>query len=159
MMNKTEDDLWIEEQEDIKAGTENAGVPTGPPDVPFPKTDAERAALEHELTNYSRKALANMEPEEAAVSHTRRYNICLALDGITYDRATVRIPTREAERAALEHELEHSTSYPPKKHVEQMTKAEENAYYIRRRQIMFALRGEPDDTTPAAREAVRRCCY
>ena len=127
--------------------------------VSIPAMDDERAALEYELTNYSRKALAKAPPEEAAAVHTRHYHISLALDGVEYDRATVRIPVREQERAALDHELEHPTCYPPKKHVELMTHAEQNAYYIRRRQIMFALRGEPDDTTPAAREAVRRCCF
>jgi len=158
MVNKIYDDS-IEEEEDARLGTQDAGVPTGPPQVPIPTTDAERAALEQELTNYSRKAAANMTPEEAAPWHTRRYLICLALDGVEYDRATVRIPKREEERAALEHELGNPNYYPPNKIVETMTKTEENAYYIRRRQIMFALRGEPDDTTQAARDLVRKCCY
>lgn len=158
-MANNENDTWFEEQEDARLGTEDGGVSAGPPGVPIPQTDEERAALEYELTHYSRKKLALMPPEEAAAVHTRHYHISLALDGVTYDRATVRIPVREQERAALEHELGNPTCYSPKKHVELMTHAEQNAYYIRRRQMMFALRGEPDDTTPAAKDAVRRCCF
>jgi hypothetical protein len=128
--------------------------------VAIPKTEEDRAALEAELTRLapSRKALAKMTPEEAAPIHTRRYHICLALDGYTYDRTTVRIPTRQEEREALEHELENPTCYPPNKHVELMTREEESGWRIRRRQIMSALRGDPDDTTPAARELAGRCC-
>lgn len=126
--------------------------------VSISRTDVEREALEAELTGYSLKKLANLPPEDAAPVHTRRYQICLALDGVEYDRATVRIPVRDAERAALEHELENPSFYPPHKIVEIMSHAEENAYYIHRRQIMFALRGEPDDTTQAAKDHVRRCC-
>jgi hypothetical protein len=134
-------------------------APSGQPAiVPIPKTEAERAALENELTNYSRKAAAKMAPEEGAAFHARRYQICLALDGITYDRATIRIPKREEERAALEHELANPDCYCPHKIIELMTWEEESVFKIRRRQIMAALRGDPDDTTPAARELVRRCC-
>lgn len=153
-----ENALWLAEEEDRVAGTQDAGLPSGSSDVPIPQTDAEREALEHELTNYSRKAAAKLSPEDGALFHTRRYKICLALDGVEYDRATVRIPVRDAERAALEHELENPSFYPPHKIVETMSHAEQNAYYIHRRQIMFALRGEPDDTTPAAKDHVRRCC-
>jgi hypothetical protein len=160
IIEELEVSLSLDEQSAIRALAEGlSAAPATPPTVPIPTTDAERAALENELTNYSRKAVAKMTPEEAAPFHTRRYLICLALDGVVYDRATVRIPQREEERAALEHELQNSSYYPPNKIVEVMTKQEENAYYIRRRQIMFALRGEPDDTTPAAKEVVRRCCY
>jgi hypothetical protein len=157
MMNKISDD-WLEEQEDTRLGTEHAGVPTGPPTVPIPTTDAERATLENELTNYSRKAAAKMPPEDAAAFHVRRYQICLALDGVVYDRATLRIPKREEERAALEHELANPDCYCPNKIIETMTWEEESVFKIRRRQIMAALRGDPDDTTEAARDLVRRCC-
>jgi hypothetical protein len=130
-----------EEQTSVpEAAVEPSSAMATTPTVPIPKTDAERDALERELTNYS------------------RYHICLALRGVTYDRATVPIPVREEEREALEHELENPSCYPPNKIVEVMTWQEESAWRIRRRQIMFALRGEPDDTTPAARDLVRRCC-
>lgn len=157
--NETEEEsLWIEEQEDKHAGTEDAGVPTGPPTVPVPTTEAERAALEAELTNYSRKKLAQMPAEEAAAFHIRRYHICLALRGIEYDRAVIPIPEREEERAALNHELEYPDCYWPNKIIEVMSWEEESVFKIRRRQIMSALRGDLDDTAPAARDLVRRCC-
>jgi hypothetical protein len=133
------------------------GKPGAPAIVPIPQTDDERAALESELRR-SRKSAGEMTPTEEAAFHTRRYHVCLALRGIVYDRATVPIPEREQERAALEHELENPLYYAPFKPTQTMTHQEENVYYIRRRQIMFALAGEPDDTTPAAREHVRRCC-
>jgi hypothetical protein len=151
--------IKLEEQTSVpEAVVEPSSAMATTPTIPIPKTDAERNALERELTNYSRKAVANMTPEEAAPFHARRYHICLALRGVTYDRATVPIPLREEEREALEHELENPNYYPPNKIVEVMTWQEESAWRIRRRQIMFALRGEPDDTTPAARDLVRRCC-
>jgi hypothetical protein len=151
--------LKPEEQTSVpEAVVEPSNAPAASPVVPFPKTDEERAALEHELTNYSRKAVANMPPEEAAPFHTRRYHICLALRGVAYDRTTVPIPEREAEREALEHELENPSFYPPHKIVELMTREEESGWRIHRRQIMFALEGRPDDTTPAARELAGRCC-
>jgi hypothetical protein len=39
-----------------------------------------------------------------------------------------------------------------------MTREEESGWRIRRRQIMFALEGRKDDTTPAARELAGKCC-
>lgn len=156
MANEPEDEA-LEYEERIFTPAAVAEV-NAPPTVPIPTTEAERAALEAELANYSRKKLAQAPAEEAAAFHVRRYQICLALDGIVYDRATLRIPKREEERAALEHELANPDCYCPNKIIELMTWEEESVFKIRRRQIMAALRGDPDDTTEAARDLVRRCC-
>jgi hypothetical protein len=148
-----------EEQASVaKAVAESSSAAVTSQTVPIPTTDAERAALEAELTNYSRKKLAQAPAAEAAAFHTRRYHVCLALRGVTYDRAVIPIPQREEERAALNHELEYPDYYWPNKIIEVMSWEEESVFKIRRRQIMSALRGDPDDTTPAAKDLIRRCC-
>ena len=161
--NQSEITLTAEEQQAVielaapfsQAAPEQPGQPAT---VAIPQTDEERAALQYELTHYSRKSAAKMTPEEASAFHSRRWRICLALRGVTHDVATVPIPEREEERTAIEHELENPNLYPPNKPVEVMTYKEANAFYIRRRQMMFALREVPDDTTPGAKDAVRGCC-